>query len=36
MIYLYGQLVYPFPWLPLALAIGVFVGWHSCGPAKEE
>ena len=35
MIYLFGQLLYPYPWLPLALVIGGVWGWYSCGSAKE-
>ena len=34
MIYLFGQLLYPFPWLLMALVLGVFWGWYSCGPAN--
>lgn len=35
MTYLFGQLLYPYPWLPLALILGVFWGWYSCSLAKS-
>lgn len=30
MIYLLGQLMYPFPWLLAALTLGLYFGWYSC------
>ncbi len=36
MTYLFGQLLYPYPWLLVGLGTGFFVGWVSCGPDKTE
>ena len=36
MIYLFGQLLYPHPWIPLALVLGWIIGWYSCGTSKPD
>ena len=30
MIYLFGQLLYPYPWLPMATILGIVWGWYAC------
>ena len=36
MIYLFGQLLYPYPWLPVALVLGLYWGWYSCSSAQAD
>jgi uncharacterized membrane protein YccC len=36
MTYLFGQLLYPYPWLLAALVTGFLVGWAACGSEKSD